>query len=258
MHIVVLIKEVPDTYGDRRISLETGLVDREGSERVADEIGERAVEAALTLQAASEGSTVTVICMGPASAETAVRKALAMGADSAVLISDDGLVGADLTLTAEVLAAAVRRESPDLVLTGNVSTDGGGGVLGAMLAEHLELPHLTNLSEIEIAGDMVSGTRMTESGTVRLAAELPAVASITDALPDPRFPAFKGIMAAKKKPLTRLGAEELGADTEGARAPRAIVISAAARPPRAAGTTITDDGEGGRRLAEYLIAEKLV
>ncbi|RKS90081.1 electron transfer flavoprotein beta subunit [Microbacterium sp. AG790] len=258
MHIVVLIKEVPDTYGDRRISLETGLVDREGSERVADEIGERAVEVGLTLQAANEGSTVTVICMGPASAETAVRKALAMGADSAVLISDDGLVGADLTLTAEVLAAALLRESPDLVLTGNVSTDGGGGVLGAMLAEHLELPHLTNLSAIEIAGDVVSGTRMTENGTVRLAAELPAVASITDALPDPRFPAFKGIMAAKKKPLTRLDAEELGADTDGARAPRAIVISAAARPPRAAGITITDDGEGGRRLAEYLIAEKLV
>lgn len=258
MHIVVLLKEVPDTYGDRHISLETGLVDRAASDRVADEVTERAVELALTLQASHPDTRVTALCMGPASAETALRKALAMGADDAVHITDDTLLGADLTLTAEVIAAAIRTLTPDLVLAGNTSTDGGGGVMAAMLAEHLGYAQATSLAEVALHDDGVHGVRTTESGRATIHAPLPAVVSITDALPDARFPAFKGIMAAKKKPLVTMSAADLDADVRGERAPRAIVIAADRRPPRTAGVLVTDDGEGGRMLAEYLISEKLV
>lgn len=258
MRIVVLIKQVPDTYGDRRIDTETGLVDRGASDAVVDEIGERVVEAALTIQAAVPDTTVTVVTLGPEGALEALRKVLAMGADDAMHIVDPGLSGADLTLTAEVLAAAVGPLGADLVLAGNISTDGAGGVLPAMLAEHLGLPHATNLSSIEVDGSTVRGSRVVDGGTAAVSASLPAVASITEALPDPRFPSFKGIMAAKKKPVETKSATEFGADLDGANAARSIVIAAAARPAREAGTKIVDEGDGGVKLAEFLIAQKLV
>jgi electron transfer flavoprotein beta subunit len=258
VNIVVLLKEVPDTYGDRQLVLETGLVDRESGDRVGDEVGERALEAALTVQTANPGTAVTVMTMGPSTAETAIRKALAMGADDAVHIVDDALAGADLTLTAEVLAAALRRQDVDLVVTGNLSTDGGGGVIAAMLAEHLGFAQATNLSSLSIDDGTLTGTRATDGGSADLATKLPVVASITEALPEPRFPAFKGIMAAKKKPIVKLTAEELDADVLGERAPRSIVVTARQRPARSAGITVTDDGDGGKQLAEYLLAEKLV
>jgi len=256
VRIVVLVKQVPDTYGDRDLVLETGLVDRSG-EAVVDEIGERAVEAALTIQAGLPGTTVTALTMGPEGAVDALRKVLAMGADDAVHVVDDGLVGADLTLTAEVLAEAIRRQGADLVIAGNVSTDGAGGVMAAMLAEHLGLAQVSNLSAVRVEGGRVVGSRVTDGGTATVEAALPAVASITEAMPDPRFPSFKGIMAAKKKPVSRVSAAELGADLPGEHSARAIVLAAAARPPRSAGVTITDEGDGGRRLAEWLIAQKL-
>ncbi len=257
MHIVVPVKVVPDTYGERRISLETGLVDRAGSEMVVDEVGERAVEAALTLAESLPEASVTVVSMGPAAIADPIRTTLAMGADDAVLVVDDALVGADLTLTAEVLAAAVRRRDPDLVLVGNVSTDGGGGVMGAMLAELLGFAQITNLSSIRTDGATVGGTRQTDGGSGTVEAPLPAVASITEALPDPRFPSMRSTMAARRKPVETLSAAELGADVDGARAARAIVVAAAQRPPRHAGTTIVDDGTAGVRLAEFLIENGL-
>jgi len=255
--IVVLVKEVPDTYGDRKIALETGLVDRTASERVNDEIGERAVEAALAVQAAVPETTITVITMGPATAADSVRKTLAMGADDAVHILDDGLLGADLTLTAEVLAAAIRQQSPDLVVAGNLSTDGNGGVMGAMLAELLGFAQATNLATLDVDGSTVRGTRTVDGGSAVIEAPLPAVVSITEAMPDPRFPSFKGVMAAKKKTVTTVTAAELDADLLGERAARAIVVAAASRAPRGAGVVITDEGEGGKRLAEFLIERKL-
>lgn len=258
MKIIVLVKEVPDTYRDRHIRLETGLVDRDASERVLDEIGERAVEAALTLSAEAPGSTVTAVIMGPVSALGSVRKALAMGADNALHVLDDGLLGADLTLTSEVLAAAVKRCDPDLVLLGNISTDGGGGVLGSMLAEHLRMPQATYLTSIAVKDGEVRGTRATDAGVSEITAPLPAVASITEALPDPRFPTLKGIMAAKKKPIETLTATDLGADVLGERSARSIVITAAARPPRAVGAKVVDEGDGGVQLAAYLTTRKLV
>jgi len=256
VRIIVPIKEVPDTYGDRHLNLETGLVARDG-ELVLDEICERAVEAALTMTADLPDSTVTVVAMGPASAADSIRKALAMGADDAIHVIDDALLGADLVLTAQVLAAVIDRHPADLVLTGNISTDGSGGVLAAMLAELLKLPQATNLSSITCDGQTVIGTRVTDSGTATVEATLPAVASITEALPDPRFPSLKGIMGAKKKPVETLSAQDL-CDTSGRQAAHSINLAVAARPPRSAGIKMVDEGDGAARLVQFLMDRKLV
>jgi len=258
LKIAVLVKEVPDTYGDRHLDLETGLADRGASDAVLDEIGGRAVEVAVSYAEANEGTEVVAVTMGPESATKALREALAIGADSAVHVSDEALAGADLGLTAEVLAAAVERLDVDLVLAGNQSTDGLGGVLPAMLAELLGRPHATNLDAIEIAGDGITGTRASDFGAMTLSTPLPAVASITDRLPDARFPSFKGNSAAKKKPLETLTAADLGVAPENPEAPRSILISVAARPPREGGVKITDEGDGGAKIAEFLDQNRLI
>jgi electron transfer flavoprotein beta subunit len=258
VHIAVLAKVVPDTYGDRHITLETGLVDRSGSEIVVDEIGERAVEAAVTLAENLSDCRVTIISMGPVAAAGPLRKALAMGADDGVHIVDDALVGADLTLTAEVLAAAVRHIGPDLVLLGNVSTDGTGGVLGAMLAELLAFAQITNLATIAFEGDTVRGTRVTDRGVSDVEAGLPAVASVTEALPDPRFPSMRNITAARRKPFETVSLSDIGFPAGGDETARSIVIAASERPPRNAGTKVVDDGSAGRQLADFLVERGLV
>jgi electron transfer flavoprotein beta subunit len=201
---------------------------------------------------------IVLLTMAPESATTSVRKGLAIGAGSAVHVADPGLRGADLGLTAEVLAGAARRTGFDLIIAGVASTDGGGGVLPAMLAEHLAVPHLTALSSVEIGEASVSGVRPSDAGVRSISAPLPAVISVTEALPDARFPNFKGILAAKKKPYELLGAAELGIDPESTAAPRSIMIAIERAPARSAGTVITDEGDAGRRVAEYLVANKLV
>ena len=257
MKIAVLIKEVPDTYGERRLSLETGLADRAAGDAVMDEIGERALEAALSYADNNPGTDVVLLTMAPATANATIRKGLAAGAGSAVQVADDALLGADLGLTSEVLAAAIQRIGADLVITGNQSTDGSGGVMAAMLAERLGLPQLTSLSSVEITDTAVSGTRLSDAGVAQVAAELPAVISVTDALPPCRFPNFKGIMAAKKKPFEVLTAADLGIDPERLDVPRSILTQVAARPPRGTGVKVVDEGDGGRLLAEFLIENKL-
>lgn len=258
MKIAVLIKEVPDTWGERRLDLETGLADRAASSPVLDEIDERAVEAALAHADAHPGTEVTVVSMAPASATATIRKALAMGATSAVHIVDDALRGADLLLTAEVLAAAVRRADFDLVIAGNLSTDGGGGVIAAMVAELLGVPQLTGLAALELSDRAVTGERVSDAGTMRVSADLPAVVSITEALPEGRFTTFKGIMAAKKKPYETVDAAALGVEPDDPATARYIMLSLAERPPRTAGTKIVDDGDAGERLAAFLLAEGVV
>jgi electron transfer flavoprotein beta subunit len=257
LKIAVLVKEVPDTYGDRKLNLETGLADRGASEAVLDEIGERALEVALS-QKDSDGDTeVTVISMAPDSATATIRKGLAMGADNAVHVADEGLAGADLGLTAEVLTAAIKRGEFDLVITGNISTDGNGGMMPAMLAEHLDYPHLTGLTSVEIADGKVSGTRAIEGGNQQVSAELPAVISITEALPEARFPNFKGIMAAKKKPFEVIALSDLDIDPEDQSVARSIMVTVAEKPPREAGEKVEDEGNGGVDLAEYLTKNRL-
>jgi electron transfer flavoprotein beta subunit len=257
MKIIVLVKEVPDTYGDRKLNLETGLADRGASEAVIDEIGERALELALKYADAHEGTEVAILSLAPEAATATIRKGLAMGAGSATHVCDEALRGADLGLTAETLAAAIRRIGFDLVITGNVSTDGSGGMIPAMLAELLEAPHATGLSVVEIGDGTVSGSRPVESGVQTVSAKLPAVISITEALPGARFPNFKGIMAAKKKSLELLTLADLGITADDPEAARSIMLTVAEKPPRAAGVKIIDQGDAGEKLADFLVENRL-
>jgi electron transfer flavoprotein beta subunit len=257
MKIVVLVKEVPDTYGDRKLSLETGLADREASDRVLDEIGERALEVALSYADKTPGTEVVVVSMASQAASATVRKGLAMGAASAVQVIDDALLGADMGLTAEVLAAVLQRTGFDLVIAGNQSTDGSGGVVPSMIAEILDVPSATYLNSVEIGADAVSGTRASDGATKQVVAPLPAVISITEALPDARFPNFKGLMAAKKKPFETLSLAELEIDAHDPDASRSIVIALSEKPPREAGVKIVDEGDAGEKLAEFLIQNRL-
>lgn len=257
MKIAVLLKEVPDTYGERKLALQTGLADRSATDAVLDEIGERALELALSHADRHPGVEVTVVSMGPETVVASLRKGLATGAADAVHIVDDGLQGADLSLTAEVLASALRRGQFDLVIAGNLSTDGSGGVLPAMIAELLGVPHLTSLHSVSIEESSITGQRMTESGEVTVQAELPAVISITEALPAVRFPNFKGLMAAKKKPLETISLADLGVDAADDSAGRSIVIAVAERPARQAGVKIIDEGDAATQLVEYLVANRL-
>ena len=258
MRIVVLVKEVPDTWGDRKLDLETGLADRAASETVLDEIGERSLEVALSYADKNADAEVVVLSMAPAGSAATVRKGLAMGAHSAVHVADEALAGADLGLTAEVLAAAIRRTGFDLVIAGNLSTDGAGGVMGAMVAELLDVPHLTTLNAVQIGDGTVSGERASDGATMQVSAQLPAVISITEALPDARFPNFKGIMAAKKKPFETVTLEDLGIEPEDPAASRSIVLALSEKPPRQAGTKIVDEGDAGQKLAEFLVQNRLV
>jgi electron transfer flavoprotein beta subunit len=255
--IIVLVKEVPDTYGDRKLNLETGLADRAASDAVLDEIGERSVEVALSFADKNPDTEVVVLSVAPESAAGSIRKSLAMGAGSAVQVVDERLSGADVGLTAKVLAAAIERTGFDLVIAGNQSTDGSAGVVPAMVAELLGVPQLTGLAAVEITESGVSGSRATDDGVARVAAELPAVVSITEALPDARFPNFKGIMAAKKKPFETLSLDDLDVTVDEAAAPYEIMTAVSEKPPRGAGVKIVDEGDAGTQLAEFLISNRL-
>lgn len=254
MKIVVLIKQVPDTWAERRLDVSTGLVDRDGSEGVIDEVGERAIEAALTYKDAHDAEVV-VMTMGPKEAKDALRKGLALGADSAVHVLDDALAGADMVRTARVLAAAIQASGFDLVIAGNESTDGRGGVLPAMVAECLGVAHATQLNSLEITADGIRGERGTEDGTAELSAALPVVASMTERAPEARFPNFRGIMKAKKKPMQVLSCADLEATTAGA---ASIIAKVSERPARTAGTKIVDEGAAGTELAQYLAGANLI
>jgi electron transfer flavoprotein beta subunit len=258
MKIYVLVKEVPDTYGDRKLDLQTGLADRGAGDVVIDEITERALEVALSHADKNAGTKVVVLSMAPESSTASVRKALAIGAGSAVHVADEQLRGADLGLTSEVLAAAIRRGEPDLIITGNLSTDGSAGMIPAMLAEHLGFAQATALSAIEIGDGQVTGTRTTDDGSQDVTASFPAVISITEALPEARFPNFKGIMAAKKKPLEVLSLADLDVTVDPATTPYTVLTTVAEKPPRAAGVKITDEGDAATQLVEFLAQNRLV
>ena len=258
MKLVVLVKEVPDTYGDRKLSLETGLADRAASDAVLDEISERAMEVALSFKDSNADAEVVSLSVAPAESLATVRKALAMGADRALHVSDDALLGADVILTAETLAKAIEREGFDVVIAGNSSTDGASGMVPAAVAEFLGVPHASGLASVEMTADSVSGTRPVDGGIQQVTAAVPAVVSITEALPDPRFPNFKGIMAAKKKPLDAVGLADLGVAADNPEAARSIMLQVAEKPPREAGVKIVDEGDAGEKLADFLIENRLV
>jgi electron transfer flavoprotein beta subunit len=255
VRIVALLKEVPDTWGDRKLDPATGILDRGASDAVIDEISERAIEVALTAKDADSSIEVIVLSMGPATVTAALRKALAMGATSAIHVQDASLAGADLGLTARALAAAIGTVNPDLVIAGNESTDGRGGVIPAMIAEHLGTPALTFLNSVSISGAGVSGERTTEYGDQSLSASFPAVISINERNPDARFASFKGIMGAKKKQLTQLSLADLGIETAGV---ATTIVSTTERPARTAGTIIEDEGNAGVAIADFLASRRLI
>ena len=261
MKIVALVKQVPDTYSERKLSDSDQTLDREATEAVIDEINERAVEAALLLKEANDGSDVTVVCMGPDRATDAIRKALSMGADSAVHLSDEAIHGSCAVQTAKALAKVIGTvEGWDIVITGNQASDGNIGAIPAMLGDLLEVPALTHAHELEVSGSTVTVKRETDDGVTNLTAELPAVVSVGEKLNEPRYPSFKGIMAAKKKPVTTLDLAGAGIDASEVGLANALssVTSAAPKPPKSAGEKVTDEGDGGSKIAEYLVGQKLI
>ena len=254
MKIVVLVKQVPDTGEERILDASTGRVDRDANDPVIDEISERALEAALSVKDLDKSTEVVVLSMGPADASKAIRKALSMGADSGIHILDDALEGADATLTAQVLAAALRNADADLVITGNESTDGRGGVVPAMIAERLNIPLLGSLSTVNIDPSRISGQRRNDEGTQEVSADLPAIISVTESFAEARFPNFKGIMGAKRKPVSTLAAAELGVNAMA----RTSISSVETRAPRSAGTTIIDEGQAAAQLVDFLTTNRLI
>ncbi len=263
MNIVVCVKYVPDAQGDRGFEAGDRTTDRDGVEGRLSELDEYAVEEALKIVEAGEGR-VTVLTVGPAAAADAVKKALQMGADAGVHVSDEAVAGSDAVATSLVLAEAVRKIAEagavDLVLTGMASTDAVMSVVPAMLAERLGLPQVTYASELTVEDAGVRIRRDGDASTQVVTAALPALVSVTDQINEPRYPSFKGIMGAKKKPVQTWGIADLGIDPAqvGLGAAWTAVQSVTARPPRAGGEVVKDEGEGGLRLAAYLVDHKLV
>jgi electron transfer flavoprotein beta subunit len=260
MNIVVLIKQVPDTYSERKLDACAGILDRDATDAVLDEISERAVEAALRLREA-HGGVVTVMCMGPDRAKDAIYKALSMGADQAVHLSDELLAGSCAVQTAKALAKLIGTVGGmDLVLAGNEASDGRSAAVPAMVAEVLNLPALTHAREITVTGTNVTVTRETADGVTVLTAGLPAVISVGEKLNEPRYPSFKGIMAAKRKPLTTLSIGDAGvaASEVGLAGALTSVTSASPRPPKGVGVKVPDEGDGALNIAAYLASQKLI
>ncbi len=259
MNIVVCVKYVPDAQSEPAFN-DDKTTDRVGVDGLLSELDEYAVEAALKIVEAGEGE-VTVMTMGPDAAADAVKKALQMGADKGVHITDDALHGSDAPATSLVLAEAIKKiGNADLILTGLGSTDGGMGVIAPMLAERLGLPQVTLVSELTIDGGKITARRDGDAASETLEATLPAVVSVTDQINEPRYPSFKGIMAAKKKPVEVWTLSDLGLDPSqvGLGAAWTKVESFEKRPPREHGQIVPDEGDGGTKLAAFLSAKKFV
>ncbi|MDH6579411.1 electron transfer flavoprotein subunit beta/FixA family protein [Kitasatospora sp. MAP5-34] len=259
LRIVVCVKYVPDATGDRRFADDT-TTDREGVDGLLSELDEYGVEQALRIADAHGDAEVTVLTVGPDDAKDALRKALSMGADKAVHVNDDDIHGTDVIGTSAIIAKALEQTGFDLVIGGMASTDGTMGVLPALLAERLGVPQLTLLSEVSVDGTTVKGRRDGDAATEQLEAELPVVISVTDQSGEARYPSFKGIMAAKKKPVQEFDLDDLGIDADevGLAGAWTAVETITARPARTAGTIVKDEGEGGKQLATFLAEQKFI
>ena len=259
MNIVVLVKQVPDTESERRLVPGAGTLDRAAADGLINELDEYAIEEGLRI-AGAHGGEVTILSMGPARAIESIRKALSMGADKGVHILDDALAGSDLLGTSAAIAGALGRIGFDLVILGSESTDARTGVLAAMLAERLGVPQLSYAAKVDVDGTAIAIQRLTEYGYDKVEAALPAVLSVVEKINEPRYPSFKGIMASKKKPVDVLSLDDVGADAAqvGLASAATEVVSFAKRPPREAGTIVTDHGDGGNKAAEFLAARKFI
>jgi electron transfer flavoprotein beta subunit len=259
MNIVVLVKQVPDTWSERTLRPSDNTLDRDAADAVINELDEYAIEEGLRLGEA-HGGEVTILSMGPEKATEAIRKALSMGADKAVHVSDEALRGSDGLVTSAVLATVLGRTGFDLVILGSESTDARMGTLAAMLAERLGVPQMSFASKVDIDGSSISIHRQADYGYDTVEASLPAIVSVVEKINEPRYPSFKGIMAAKKKPVETLSLADLGFDPAqaGLAASATEVVSFAKRPPRQAGTIVSDEGDGGVKAAEFLAASKFI
>ncbi|HEY9390176.1 MAG TPA: electron transfer flavoprotein subunit beta/FixA family protein [Mycobacteriales bacterium] len=259
MNIVVLVKQVPDTWAERRLTDTDKTLDRDSVDAVINELDEYAVEEALRLKEA-HGGEVTVLSMGPARTSESIRKALSMGADRAVHVTDEALAGSCAPTTAQVLARAIGTLEWDMVITGSESTDARVAAMPAMLSELLGVPQLSRARKVTVADGTVTIERQTEDGYDVVAGALPAVLSVVEKINEPRYPSFKGIMAAKSKPVVTLGIADLGleAGQVGLAGATSQVVEFTVRPPRQAGQIVKDEGDGGVRLVEFLASQKLV
>lgn len=254
MRIAVLVKQVPDTWADRRLNEETGLVDRGASPRVIDEISEYAVEAALRI-AESAGGEVVAISMGPETATESVKRALEMGAEEGYLVSDPGLAASDIPMTARVLAEMLKRIQPDLVVMGNWSTDGRSGFVPPMVAEYLGLSLLHALDTVRVANGSVQGDRTIDGAHQEIATALPAVISVTERVDPPRVPGLRSVLKARKRPIHRFSLADLGLQGLSA---RSVNLSAAARPPRIKGPVVPHSDDAVRELVDLLVNRRLI
>jgi electron transfer flavoprotein beta subunit len=257
MKIAVCVKQVPDTP-NKRIDPQTKRLDRSG-EGALNPFDANAVEEALRLKGSDGDGEVVLVSLGPTSAGDAMRKALAMGADRAVLVSDDGAAGSDLVATSRALAAALERESPDLVLFGQYSADSEGAVLWAAVAERLRRPMISQVAELTIEDGAARGRRQTEFGYDVIRAPLPAVVAVSDAINEPRYPSLKGIMGAKKKPQDTVALGDLGIDggDAGEQGSRTTLLALKDPPPRGDSRRIDGDGAPDQ-IVEFLAEKRLL
>ncbi len=259
MNIVVCVKQVPDTWSERTLRESDSTLDRDAADAVINELDEFAIEEGLRI-AEAHGGEVTILSMGPERATEAIRKALSMGADKGVHLVDDALAGSDVLGTSAALAQVIGQIGFDLVILGSESTDARTGVMAAMLSERLGVPQLSFASKVEIDGTAIKIHRQADYGYDKVEASLPAVVSVVEKINEPRYPSFKGIMAAKKKPVQIMGMADAGIDAGAIGLANAAceVISFAKRPPRQAGTIVPDDGDGGVKSAGFLADRKFI
>jgi len=259
MKIAVCVKEVPDAAVHKRIDPQSKRLDRSG-EGALNHFDTQAVEEALKIKEAQGEGEVVLVSMGPEKALDSLRKALAMGADRAVLVTDEAAAGSDLVATSRALAAALKREGADLVLFGQQGSDSDGAVLWAAVAERLRLPVVSQVAELDVGGGKLKGKRQTEFGYDVIEAPLPAVVAVSDAINEPRYPSLKGIMGAKKKPQETASLSDLGVDggSVGESGSRTQVLALADPPPRGDSQKIEDDGSAAEKIVEFLAERKLL
>ena len=259
MNIVVLVKQVPDTWAERKLDPSTKTLDRASVDVVMNEIDEYAVEEALRLKE-SGGGEVTIVTMGPDRAVETIRKALSMGADKAVHLVDDALAGSDALQTSSALAQVLGTIQYDLVIAGSEATDSRMAVMAALLAERTGQAQLSGARKVTAENGTVRIERQTDHGYDVVEAATPAIVSVVEKINEPRYPSFKGIMAAKKKPLTTVTTSDVGIDPSavGLASAPSQVVDFASKPPRSAGQVVPDEGDGGAKIADFLVSQKLL
>jgi electron transfer flavoprotein beta subunit len=259
MKIAVCVKQVPDAAAPKRLDPDTKRLDR-SVEGAINPFDVNAVEEALRIKEGGAGGEVVLVSLGPAKAAESLRKALAMGADRVLLVTDEAAAGSDLLGTTKALAAALEREAADLVLFGQQASDSDGAVLWAAVAERLRRPVISQVAELTLADGKVRGKRQTEFGYDVIEAPLPAVVAVSDAINEPRYPSLKGIMGAKSKPQETVSLSDLGLNGEdaGESGKRTEVYAVGEPPPRGDSLKIEDDGGAAEKIVEYLSERKLI